>query len=121
MLWQSHDGFDSEYKKLLKKHRQLDDGLKKAKKLLETQFDPNNPQSVIGPGKIHRITTNQTWGIWKLEVVLIGSGLRPNQWPRMWFAISGDTFTLLTIAGHSQNYDNNAQDKLALDRYMEIS
>lgn len=121
MLWQTHDSFDAEYKKLLKKHRQLADGLKKAQKLLEAQFDPINPQAVIGPGKLHRVSANHTWEIWKIEVALIGSGLRPNQWPRMWFAVSGDTFTLLTIAVHSQNYDNNAQDALAIERYSEIA
>lgn len=121
MLWQTHDSFDKEFKKILKNHRQLDDGLKKAKKLLETQFDPNNPQDVIGPGKIHRVTANHTWEIWKLEVALIGSGLRPSQWPRMWFAVSGDTFTLLTIVMHGQNYDDNTQDTVAKNRYTEIA
>lgn len=121
MFWQTHDSFDSEFKKLLKKHKQLADGLKKTQKLLEAQFDPLNPTSVIGPGKLHRVTANQTWEIWKVEVALIGSGLKPSQWPRMWFAISGDTFTLLTIVAHQQNYNNNAQDRLALTRYTEIA
>jgi uncharacterized phage-associated protein len=87
----------------------------------EIPYDPNNPQPIIGPGKLHRVTADHTWEIWKIEVALIGSGLKPNLWPRMWFAISGDTFTLLTIATHAQNYDNNAQDKLAAERYMEIA
>lgn len=121
MYWQSHDGFDKEYKKLLKKYRQLDDGLKKVKKLLERQFDPVERQSIIGPGKIHRVTANQTWELWKVEVALIGSGLKPSQWPRMWFAVSGDTFTLLTISVHQDNYDDSAQDRLALERYTDIS
>ena len=120
MLWQTHDSFDAEYKKLLKKHKQLAEGLTKAQRLLEVQFEPNNPQAIIGPGKLHRVTADHTWEIWKLEVALIGSGLRPNQWPRMWFAISGDTFTLLTIVAHTHNYDNNAQDALAKDRYLEV-
>lgn len=121
MLWQSHDSFDKEYKRILKNHRQLSDGLKKAQKLLEVQFNPTSPQSIIGPGKLHRVTANHTWEIWKVEVALINSGLRPNQWPRMWFAVSGDTFTLLTIATHSQNYDDNTQDATALERYTEIA
>lgn len=120
MLWQTHDSFDIEYKKLLKKHRQLADGLQKAQRLLEAQFEPNNPHAVIGPGKLHRVTANQTWEIWKMEVALINSGLRPSQWPRMWFAVSGDTFTLLTIASHSQSYDNNTQDRIATERFTEI-
>lgn len=121
MLWQTHDSFDKEFKKLLKKHRQLSDGLKKARKLLEAQFDPNDPQDVIGPGKLHRVTSNHTWEIWKIEVALIRSGLRPNQWPRMWFAVSGDTFTLLAIVAHGQNYDNNTRDAIAKSRYAEIA
>ena len=121
MYWQSHDSFDTELKKLGKKYRQLDDGLKKVKRLLERQFDPNNPQSIIGPGKLHRVTADRTWELWKVEVALIGSGLRPNQWPRMWFAVSGDTFTLLTVAVHQDNYDDGAQDRLAINRYTDIS
>lgn len=121
MLWQRHDSFNKEFKKLLKSHRQLEDGLKKAQKLLEKQFDPINPQEIIGPGKIHRVTSEQTWELWKLEFAVPGSGLRPSQWPRLWFAVSGDTFTLLSVVSHIQNYDNNKQDTLAAERYSEIS
>ena len=121
MLWQTHDSFEREFKRLCKKHTCLEDGLRKVKKLLEAQFDPIAPKEIIGPGKLHRVTANQTWAIWKVEVALTGSGLRPSQWPRMWFAVSGDTFTLLIIAVHAQNYDDNMQDKIAEDRYSEIS
>ena len=120
MLWQTHDSFDKELKKFAKSHPEIKKGLDSSKKLLATQFHPTDPRAVIGPSKIHRVTSNQTWGIWKLEVVLIKSGLRPNQWPRMWFAVSGDTITFLLLNSHTTNYDNNECDRNAIERYTEI-
>lgn len=121
MFWQTHDTFDKELKKFKKSHPEIDAGIKASKRLLETQFHPTDPRAVIGPNKIHRVTSNQTWEIWKLDVVLVKSGLRPNQWPRLWLAISGDTITFLLINSHIRNYDNNTCDRLALERYTDIS
>jgi hypothetical protein len=111
-----HDQFDNELKKLTKKYRNIDTGLVALKRLLEKQFDPENPEEVIAPGKIHRIHQNAIWSTWKVEVAVPGSGLRPNQWPRMWFAISGDKIVFLCIVAHMQNYNTNAVDGIAADR-----
>lgn len=121
MLYQTHDKFDKEIKKLTKSYRTTYDSLEDAKRLLKVQFHPTDPRAIIGPGKIHRVTSNQTWEIWKLEVAMKKSGLRPNQWPRVWFAISGDTITFLVASTHVNNYSDGQCDKFALDRYTEIA
>ena len=119
MLWQTHDAFDKDIKELLKKYPSFNEGLVKSKRLFEVQFDPVCPVAVIGPGKLHRVTQNQTWTIWKHEVIV--KGLRPGQWPRVWFAVSGSTITFLLANTHINNYDTNDCDQLALSRYMEIA
>ncbi len=119
MYWQTHDGFDKDIKKLAKDYRQLDHSITATKRLLEIQFHPTQPQEVIGPGKIHRITQNHTWAIWKLEVAV--KGLRPSQWPRFWFAVRGNTVTFLVANTHINNYDNNTCDRLAAERFSEIA
>jgi hypothetical protein len=52
-----------------------------------------------------------------MEVIVVG--LKPGQWPRVWFAISGTSITFLTLGTHMQNYDDNAMDKIALERIAE--
>lgn len=119
MLWQTHDSFDKDIKKLRKNYPQIDKSLAATRRLLERQFHPTSPEAIIGPGKIHRVTQNQTWEIWKFEMLV--AGLRPNQWPRIWFAVSGDTITFLVANSHVNNYDNNECDLLAVERYSDIS
>lgn len=120
MQFQEHDSYQKELRSICKKQKQLsvaiNNGLTKVKKLLAIQFDPLDPQVVIPPGKLHRVSGFQTWELWKVEVVLLGTTLRPNQWPRMWFAISGDKVVFLCIVAHMQNYDNNTVDNTATDR-----
>ena len=119
MLWQRHNGFDTELKRLAKKIHNLDNGLTKAKKLLEKQFHPSDPVQVIAPAKIHHIQTKDLRILWKLEMQV--ENLRPSQFPRVWFVISGDTITFLAIRSHIQNYDDNEINRLALDRFSEIA
>lgn len=78
-----HDGILKEIKKLEKRFSTLRDGLASFERLCEKQFHPANPQQVIGPAKLHRITQNDIWTLWKIELVIPKSGLRPNQWPRI--------------------------------------
>jgi hypothetical protein len=115
-----HDQFYKELKKLSKKHRNINTGLENVERLLEKQFDPSNPEEIIAPGKIHRVKQNTIWSLWKIEVVVPGSGLKPNQWPRMWFALSGDTLVYLCVVSHTQNYDNNMIDSIAMDRASDF-
>lgn len=115
-----HDQFSGELKQLVKKYPGTTAGLSAVERLLEKQFDPTSPDEVIAPGKIHRIHQNAIWSLWKVEMAVPGSGLRPSQWPRMWFAVSGDKIVLLTIVSHTQNYDDNTIDKIAIERASDF-
>lgn len=117
--WQLHNGFERDFKKLAKKQCGLEEGLAVLKKLLNRQFDSECQAAVIAPGKIHHIKTDDLgWEIWKVEMMV--KGLRPNQWPRVWFAVKGDTITFLAIRSHVDNYENNEMDALAEERYGEV-
>ncbi|MES2971953.1 MAG: hypothetical protein V4702_06560 [Patescibacteria group bacterium] len=124
MQFHEHDNYQKELRAVGKKQKQLEtsinDGLVKVKKLLALQFDPTDPQISIPPGKLHRVSGFETWELWKVEVVLLKTTLRPNQWPRMWFAVSGDKVVMLCLALHSQNYDNNEIDRIAIDRASDF-
>ena len=120
MKFLKHDKFDKELKAIRKKQRHVDDGVKSLKKLLEKQFDPLSPIEVIGPSKIHRITDGATWCLWKVEMAIPHSGLRPNQWPRVWFGIKGDTIAFLATAQHSDNYNDNDVEERAKSRITDI-
>jgi hypothetical protein len=84
------------------------------------QFNPINPKQIIAPAKLHRILQNETWAIWKIELVVPNSGLRPNQFPRMWFAVKGSVIALLCIATHVDNYDDGERTRLAKERITDI-
>ena len=84
-----HDGIQKEIAVLERRFRTIRDGFSAFERLSEKQFDPLSPQQVIAPAKLHRITQNDVWTLWKVELVLPNSGLRPNQWPRMWFGVKG--------------------------------
>lgn len=120
MLWQEHNSFSKELKKICGKYPQTLDGIKKVKKLLSVQFNPLQPTEIIAPGKIHHVSGNATWDLWKVEVLVPNSGLRPSQWPRMWFSVSGETITLLAIVTHINNYETNDIDRLAICRLSEV-
>ena len=120
--WSQHDAFQKELKALKKKHRDIEKDIEKVKKLLVAHFFTEGTKgAVLKPGKIHRVTVeNDTTGreLWKVEVVT--KGLKPSLWPRLWFMMDGENITFLAIASHKDNYDNNAMDMLALERYRDI-
>lgn len=118
MLWLEHDAFSREFKKFSKKFSGAQKGQDALKKLLAIQFDPANPKEIIPPGKIHRVHQNAIWELWKVEAIV--AGLRPNQWPRIWLVVSGESVTFLVIGTHVDNYDNNEMDQLALKRISEL-
>lgn len=114
--WQQHNSYLGEFKKIAKKQRGLEEGFIKLKKLLDVYFDPINPDTnVIASGKIHQIADYAEWGLWKVEVMIVG--LKPNLWPRVWFAVHGNTITFLAIKMHNSNYDDNEIEKIALERF----
>ena len=58
--------------------------------------------------------------MWKIELVIPKSGLRPNQYPRMWFAVKGFNIVFLCIATHIDNYNDKEMNKIALSRVTDI-
>lgn len=114
--WQQHGSFVNEFKRISRKQKGLEDGFQRVKKLLSIYFDPLSPNTgVIAPGKIHRLTDYVDWEFWKVEVMVIG--LKPKLWPRVWFAVCGDTITFLAINMHNSGYDDNTVEHNALERY----
>lgn len=102
----------------LKRFPFLDTALESFKMLCEFQFHPLNPQQRIAPAKLHRVTQNDEWSVWKIELVV--HGLRPNQFPRMWLAVRGSNIALLCIGTHIDNYDDNKMTKIAVERVTDI-
>ena len=113
----SHPSFEKEAAKL-KRRFSLDKGLQSFQRLCEVQFNPTNPQQVIAPAKLHRVTQNDLWSIWKIELVV--PGLRPNQFPRVWFAVKGLNIAFLCIASHVDNYSDNQMNQIAVGRINDI-
>ncbi|HWZ65202.1 MAG TPA: hypothetical protein VNX65_00210 [Patescibacteria group bacterium] len=56
----------------------------------------------------------------KHRVAIPKSGLRPGQWPRVWFVVSGENIVFLTIAMHAQNYSDNDMQALAKTRATDF-
>ncbi|MBI2100248.1 MAG: hypothetical protein HYT48_02840 [Candidatus Vogelbacteria bacterium] len=115
-----HDGIQREIAALERRFRNIRDGLSRFERLCAKQFHPTDPQPVIGPGKLHRISQNDTWTLWKIELVIPNSGLRPNQFPRMWFVVRGAVVAFLCIASHIDNYNDMEMNRLALSRVTDL-
>lgn len=115
-----HDDFLKELKSLERKFPTVNDGLESFKKLCEVEFHPINPEQIINPGKLHRLQQGGLWTLWKVELVIPKSGLRPSQWPRMWFAVQGAHIALLSICSHVDNYDDGEITSLATSRISDI-
>jgi hypothetical protein len=77
-------------------------------------------QQVIAPAKLHRVTDNGIWTLWKVELVIPNSGLRPNQWPRLWFVVKGEVIALLCVASHVDNYDDEDVNRRAISRAQDL-
>ena len=112
-----HPSFEKEFSKL-KKRYQLNKGMESFQRLCEFQFHPINPQQVIAPAKLHRVTQNSLWSIWKVELVV--PGIKPNQFPRMWFSVKGSTIVFLCIVSHIDNYKDNQINQEAVTRVTDI-
>ena len=115
-----HDGINKEIAALERRFRTIRGGLSAFERLCEVQFNPTNPRQVIAPAKLHRVTQNDLWALWKIELVIPNSGLRPNQWPRMWFAVKGAIITFLCMSSHADNYNDKDMDRLALSRVSDF-
>jgi len=114
----SHSKFEKEIAALERRFNNVREGLKSFERLCEVQFHPENPQRIIAPAKLHRIRQNDIWTLWKIELAV--KGLRPNQFPRMWFCVQGAKIGLLCIGTHIDNYNDNDMDNEALGRLTDI-
>src|SRR3989338_2453160 len=101
-----HDGVQKEITALERRFRTIRDGLSIFERLCEKQ--------------LHRITQNDIWALWKVELVMPNSGLRPNQFPRMWFAVKGTIIVFLCISSHVDNYNDEEMNHLALSRAADF-
>ena len=115
-----HDNLKKEITILARKFHTLKDGFSVFERLCQVQFHPTKPQQVVAPAKLHRVTQNDIWTLWKIELVIPNSGLRPNQWPRMWFVVKGEIIVFLCIASHISNYTDQEMDSLALLRASDF-
>jgi len=115
-----HPKFEKEIVALKRRFHGLKEGLEVFQRLCEVQFHPISPQRIIPPAKLHRITQNDIWGLWKVELVLPKSGLRPNQFPRLWFCVQGAKIGFLCIATHTDNYSDNNMNRIAIERLTDI-
>ncbi|MEK7541298.1 MAG: hypothetical protein AAB533_00400 [Patescibacteria group bacterium] len=115
-----HDALQKEIAALERRFRRMRDGLAAFERLCEVQFHPTDPKQIIAPAKLHRITQNDVWTLWKIELVIPDSGLRPNQYPRMWFAVKGAIIAFLCVATHSDNYDDAEMNRTAFSRVSDL-
>jgi hypothetical protein len=106
-----HPHFEKEAAGLKRRFPFFDSGLKSFKRICEVHFDPVNPRQVIAPAKLHRIKCFESFAIWKIELAV--KNLRPNQFPRVWFAVRGGTIAFLCVATHIDNHDDNTINKEA--------
>lgn len=115
-----HPDFEKETAKLKGRFNHMEEAIEDFKRLSNVQFDPISPKQIIPPGKIHRVTQNDLWAVWKVELIVPKSGLRPNQFPRLWFAIKGANLAFLCVKSHVDNYQDDEINKIAAERVQEI-
>ena len=115
-----HEGAEKEIAAQERRFKYIREALKIFERLCEKQFDPVKPERVIAPAKLHRVTQNDVWTMWKIELVVPKSGLRPNQFPRMWFVVKGDVIAVLCLGCHADNYADGERDRTALERLTDI-
>jgi len=116
-----HPLFEKELAALEKRRmRYFRESLSGFQRLCEVHFNPINPEMRINPGKLHRVMQFNDGAIWKTELAVIKSGLRPNQYPRIWFFVSGVKIVFLCVADHVNNYRDAETDKIAIKRAKDF-
>ncbi len=106
-----HPHFEKEAASLKRRFHFFDSGIESFKRICEVHFDPVNPKQVVAPAKLHRIKCFESFTIWKIELAV--KNLRPNQFPRVWFAVRGATIAFLCVATHIDNHDDNTMNREA--------
>ena len=115
-----HDGIEKEIAAYERRFRGIRMGFSHFERLCNVQFDPQFPKQVITSGKLHRIRQEEVWAMWKIELAVPDCGLRPNQYPRVWFAVKGENIAFLCMSSHIDNYDNTEMETLAFSRITDI-
>lgn len=115
-----HDGIQKEIAALERRFRRIRDGLRAFERLCKVQFQPINPRQVIAPAKLHRIMQNDVLTMWKIELIIPDSGLRSNQYPRMWFVVKGAIIAFLCITTHIDNYNDAKMNQIAFSRISDL-
>lgn len=103
-----HPHFEREAANLKRRFHCFEDGVESFKRICEIHFHPISPKQVIAPAKLHRVKCFENFVIWKIELAV--KNLRPNQFPRIWFAIHGATLVFLCTATHIDNYNDKEKD-----------
>lgn len=113
-----HSHFTKQAAEFNRRFSGFEQGFLATKNIFEVHFHPTNPMQRIAPGKIHCVLRNPIFAIWKLEMAV--ADLKSNQWPRVWFAVSGNKIGFLCMGTHVDNYDNNKMDRLAQNLVSDI-
>ena len=103
-----------DYKQICKKHRSFPKDYEQALRVVTAYL--KNPSLVDEPRGLHRLTANEDYTLWKLGGVMI-KGLRPGQWPRLWFAVIEDPCPCLVpleLRMHGDGYQDNQVEASAL-------
>ena len=114
----AHPSFEKEVAKLKRRFLFLNNCLEAFKMLCEFQFHPLSPQQRIAPAKLHRVTQNDLWSVWKVELSI--HNVKSNQSPRVWFAVKGSDIAFLCIGTHIDNYSDNNLTTIAIERVTDI-
>ena len=118
--FRNHDNFEKEIAIFEQRFQNVRISLQGFQKLCEIHFHPMKPSPRISPGKLHRIIQNDVWILWKTELPIIKSGLRTNQYPRVWFAVKGATIVFLCMATHIDKYSDKKMNTLAQSRVTDL-
>ena len=120
MTFLYHNAIQKEIADLKGRFHSIREAFSIFERLCEVQFHPTEPKKIIAPAKLHRITHNAIWTMWKVELVIPKSGLRPNQYPRVWFAVKGNMIVFLCLSSHVDNYKDEEMNNLALTRVSDF-
>ncbi len=112
------------FKSICKKHRSFDESYKLSLRLVVAYFD--DPQNVNRPFQLVHLHTCEEYEFWKLKVMV--KGLKPGQWPRLWFGVSqkGERILIPLIldmhqSGYSDNQHENDAHNLLRKHIVELS
>lgn len=109
------------YKRICKKHQSFQtsftQSLRSAIRYIE---DPENVNPIPQLVSLYKC---DEYEFWKLRgVAIANSGLRPSQWPRLWFGVVSLPTPIavpLELLMHQQGYDDNQAERCAHDRLKQ--